>query len=133
LTGGQGDIEGDIVVDRGHRAQDARPLHDANIFGEARSVFGEEGVRAHLHALQTELMQLLTAPEPDFQEPQTLRDTAHRIAGRSGFLGLSALSYESALLEQAIRLDREIAPIWDRWKTEAWRGVAFIEAERSKP
>ncbi|MFA8385142.1 MAG: Hpt domain-containing protein [Pelagibaca sp.] len=121
------------MVDRGRRSQGAKPLHDADIFGEALSVFGKEGVRAHLHALQTELMQLLTAPEPDFKEPQTLRDTAHRIAGRSGMLGLSALSYESALLEQAIRLDREIAPIWDRWKTEARRGVAFIETERMKP
>ena len=108
-------------------------MHDANIFGEARSVFGEEGVRAHLLALQTELMQLLSGPEPNFKEPQTLRETAHRIAGRSGLLGLSALSYESALLEQAIRLGRDIAPIWTRWKTEAWRGIEFIEAERSKP
>ncbi len=121
------------MVDRGHRSQDAIPLHETEIFGEARSVFGEEGVRVHLFSLQTELKQLLAAPEPDFQEAQTLRDIAHRIAGRSGLLGLSALSHESSRLEQAIRLDREIAQIWDRWKTEAWRAVEIIEAEKSKP
>lgn len=103
-------------------------VFDADLWAEACDVFGEAQALSHLNALRDELVQYLADTAENSADRSELKQMAHRVTGRTGFLGLAELCTASAMLEEAVQDGARVAPALDRWRAAAQRAVASIPA-----
>jgi HPt (histidine-containing phosphotransfer) domain-containing protein len=111
------------MMDRDPARQRAEGVQDMDTFKEACAVFGEENALARLGMFRDELEAHLSWVATGPADHQSLRDMAHRTAGRAGVLGFAALADASAQLDEAARDDTGLAATLDHWMEQAKRAA----------
>ncbi|WP_372615373.1 Hpt domain-containing protein [Aquicoccus sp.] len=99
--------------------QAAEGVEDPAAFREACAVFGDAGALAHLQTFRADLRTSLSRIGRGAMDTPSLREMAHRTAGRAGLLGFPALADASAHLEEAIRTNAGVRIALDRWTRQA--------------
>lgn len=95
-------------------------VQDQDAFQEACAVFGESDALARLLDFRRDLVTHLSRIAQGPLDNETLRDIAHRTAGRAGVLGFPALTEACASLEDAARRDTGVASAVALWKEQAF-------------
>lgn len=97
----------------------APDVQDPAAFADARAAFGYEGALERLRMFRRDLDRHLSSIGEATPDHETLREMAHRTAGRAGFLGFPALADASLALDEATRLNRGVAAALDLWTEQA--------------
>ena len=104
-------------------------MQDYETYTELRMVFGEDGARDRLLSFRKELLGHLDLTGTTTLDLAVLRDMAHGIAGRAGFLGFPALADASGKLEEASRLNTDVADALEHWTEQARIAVEYLPTD----
>lgn len=94
-------------------------IRDPVAFADACAVFGEEGAVERLAVFLDDLERHLCWIGQGAPDNDTLRDMAHRTAGRAGVFGFPALVEASVALDEATNRKNSVAAALELWIKQA--------------
>lgn len=98
-------------------------VEDLDAFAEARAVFGDEDALSRLAQFRADLAAHLDLIGRDAADAKSLREVAHKTAGRAGLLGFPGLAEASGLLDEAISAGTGVPDALHQWTERAQRAV----------
>ena len=104
-------------------------VRDPVAFADACAVFGEEDAMERLAVFLDDLERHLCWIGQGAPDNETLRDMAHRIAGRAGVFGFPALMEAFVTLDEATAQKSGVAAALENWIEQA--RLAAMDISRS--
>lgn len=106
-------------------------VQDHRTYSELQMVFGEDGARDRLLSFRHELLTYLDLTGKLASDLAELRNMAHRISGRAGFLGFPGLADASSKLDESSRLNKNVAEALDQWIEQVRMTVEYLPNEKA--